>query len=110
MAEYCADYSLWEANRMLPVAGSQSPATENRQPATRRDKRLSYLEQREFDSMEAAVLAAEEKLAEAKTRAHDPAIASDANALQQRFTELSAAQEEVDRLYARWAELEAKLA
>jgi ATP-binding cassette subfamily F protein uup len=110
-AEYFADYSQWESGRKLLVAGSQT-ATENRQPATvkQRDKRLSYLEQREFDSMEAAVLAAEEKLAEAKTRAHDPAIASDASALQQRFTELSAAQEEVDRLYARWAELEAKLA
>jgi ATP-binding cassette subfamily F protein uup len=73
-------------------------------------KRLSYLEQREFDSMETTVLEAEERLSEAKQRAEDPAIAADANALQQRYAELTAAQAGVDRLYARWAELEAKLA
>ena len=55
--------------------------------------------------MEATVLAAEAQLAEAQKRVEDPAIASDANALQQRATELSAAEAEVDRLYARWAEL-----
>ena len=42
-------------------------------------------------------------------RVEDPAIAADANALQERFTELAAAQAEVDRLYARWGELEAKV-
>ena len=36
-------------------------------------------------------------------------VAADAGALQQRFEELGAAQAEVDRLYARWAELEAKV-
>ncbi|HET8775600.1 MAG TPA: ABC transporter C-terminal domain-containing protein, partial [Thermoanaerobaculia bacterium] len=81
----------------------------SRQPATPKAKRLGYLEQREFDSMEANVLAAEERLETAKQRAEDPSIAADANALQQRYAELSAAQAEVDRLYARWAELEAKL-
>jgi ABC transport system ATP-binding/permease protein len=59
--------------------------------------------------MEANVLAAEERLARAKAAAEDPSIAADANALQERYAELSAAQAEVDRLYARWAELEAKL-
>jgi ATP-binding cassette subfamily F protein uup len=58
--------------------------------------------------MEETVLAAEEKLAAAKARAEDPAIASDSAALQQRFAELAAAQAEVDRLYARWAELDEK--
>jgi ATP-binding cassette subfamily F protein uup len=76
--------------------------------ARAKDKRLSYLEQREWDSMEETLLAAEKKLEEAKRRAEDPQIASDAGALQQRFVELGAAQAEVDRLYARWAELEAK--
>ena len=73
-------------------------------------KRLSYLEQREFDQMENAVLEAEERLADAKRRAEDPAIATDALALQERYAALDASQAEVDRLYARWAELEAKLA
>src|SRR6185369_2023007 len=88
-AQYFADYSQWETNRKLPVAARPSPATENRQPATRRDKRLSYLEQREWDSMEETLLAAEARLEEAKARAEDPSIAADAAALQLRFAELA---------------------
>ena len=107
-AEYFADFSqALEAARLKE--SPTPPPTANRQPPTQKAKRLGYLEQRELDAMEANVLAAEERLEEAKRRAEDPAISSDADALQQRYAELSAAQAEVDRLYARWAELEAKL-
>jgi ABC transport system ATP-binding/permease protein len=111
-AEYFADYSQALAQRAEgrgPRAETAAaPPVANREAPTKA-KRLGYLEQREFDSMEANVLAAEERLEDTKRRAHDPAIAADANALQQRYAELNAAQAEVDRLYARWAELEAKL-
>jgi ATP-binding cassette subfamily F protein uup len=60
--------------------------------------------------MESTVHAAEERVAAATAAAHDPSIAADATTLQQRFAEVTAGQTEVDRLYARWAELEAKLA
>jgi len=107
-AEYFADYNQWEANRGLPSArpGVAPPTSAALRPQR---KRLSYLEQREFDAMEETVLAAEANLAEAKKRAEDPSIASEAAALQQRFAEVAAAQAEVDRLYQRWSELEAKL-
>ena len=59
--------------------------------------------------MEAAVHAAESRLAAAITAAHDPSIAADATLLQQRFADVTAAQAEVDRLYARWAELEERV-
>jgi ABC transport system ATP-binding/permease protein len=78
-------------------------------PAGGKGKRLSYLEQREFDAMEATLLDAEERLEFARNRAEDPAIASDAAALQERFAELAEVQDEVDRLYKRWSELEAKM-
>ncbi|HEY2321261.1 MAG TPA: ABC transporter C-terminal domain-containing protein, partial [Thermoanaerobaculia bacterium] len=68
-----------------------------------------YLEQRELDGIEENLLAAEERLATARARAEDPAVASDADALQKRYAELAEAQRAVDRLYERWAELEAKL-
>ena len=106
-AEYFADYPQWEASRSRPAETRKAPKEER--AAAPKTRRLSYLEQREFDGMEAALLAAEERLEAAKQRAEDPGIAADAAALQQRFTELGAAQAEVDRLYARWAELEAKL-
>jgi ATP-binding cassette subfamily F protein uup len=104
-AEYFADYTQWASR---PVARPVATAPSARGEA-RPSKRLSYIEQRELDQMEASVLAAEEQLAEVTRRAEDPSVASDAAALQERFTKLSAAQAEVDRLYARWAELEAKV-
>lgn len=107
-AEYFADLTQALARREKPV--SPSPAVERAAPPSpSKQKRLGYLEQREFDAMEATVLAAETALAEAKARVEDPAVAADADALQKRYAELNAAQAEVDRLYARWAELEGKL-
>jgi ATP-binding cassette subfamily F protein uup len=108
--EYFADYAQWELSRSERPTRDKPQAPDARsQPTPPKAKRLGYLEQREFDSMEATVMAAEERLALAKQRAEDPGIAADAHALQQRYAELSAAQAEVERLYARWAELEAKL-
>ncbi|HEX8170815.1 MAG TPA: ABC-F family ATP-binding cassette domain-containing protein [Thermoanaerobaculia bacterium] len=107
-AEYFADFAQWQAAQSKPSAPEKRAAAAA-PPAAPKSKRLSYLEQREFDAMEATLLAAEERLAEAQRRAEDPSIASDAAALQTRFTELHAAQSEVERLYARWAELEAKI-
>jgi ATP-binding cassette subfamily F protein uup len=108
--EYYADLAQWEASRRTSGRKAAAPAAPVAAPAAGKDKakRLSYIEQREFDGMEAAVLAAETRLATATRRADDPKIAADAHALQERHAEVVAAQKEVDRLYARWAELEAK--
>jgi ATP-binding cassette subfamily F protein uup len=106
-SEYFADLAQWEQSRVAKTQREKAQAAEAR-AATPKAKRLSYIEQREFDAMEATVLAAEERLASAQKAADDPSIAADADALQTRYAELSAAQAEVDRLYARWAELEAK--
>jgi ATP-binding cassette subfamily F protein uup len=105
-AESFADYAQWESNRR---SVSSSRATAPPTTGGKKTKRLSYMEQREWDGMEETLLAAESRLEEARRQAEDPSIAADAVALQQRFAELSAAQSEVDRLYARWAELEAKV-
>ena len=92
----------------LESAPPSSGAARPRQKDVRQ-KRLTYLEQREYEAIEQAVEAAEARVGEARRRAEDPSIASDAATLQQRFAELAAAQAEVDRLYARWGELEAKM-
>ena len=54
------------------------------------------------------ILEAEAEQEAANAAAHDPAIASDAPALQAALSRLQSAQAEVERLYARWAELEEK--
>lgn len=59
--------------------------------------------------MEARILEAEQRLEECRLAAADPAIASDHAALSSRLGALAAAQAGVDGLYARWAELEAKV-
>jgi ATP-binding cassette subfamily F protein uup len=58
--------------------------------------------------MEEAILTAEQRLEEAETAAADPAIATDAAALQERVATADACRREVESLYARWAELEQK--
>jgi ATP-binding cassette subfamily F protein uup len=60
--------------------------------------------------MEQAILDAEGVLEACRHAADDPTIAADPAALQQRYAALEAAQAEVDRLYTRWAALEAKQA
>ncbi|MDQ3283285.1 MAG: ABC-F family ATP-binding cassette domain-containing protein [Acidobacteriota bacterium] len=108
-AEYFADLAQWESARAARPSREKAAAPAPQPRVESKPKKLSYMEQREFDAMETNLLAAEERLATAQARAEDPGIAADAHALQERYAELSAAQAEVDRLYARWAELEAKL-
>ena len=109
-AETYADYAQWEASRgaratLLRSAGD-APAPRERPRA----KRLGYLEQREWDGMERAILDAESTADACYQAAEDPGIAADPTALQARHAALEAARAEVARLYARWAELEAKQA
>ena len=108
-AQHFADYDQWEESRPLqapPKKSAPRPAAAKAPKAAA--KRLSYLEQREWDGMEAAVLEAEARLTEARGRAEDPAIATDALLLQRRLSELEDLQARVDRLYARWAALDEK--
>ena len=71
-------------------------------------KGLSYKEQKEWDQIEAKILEAEEMVLACQAAANDPAITSSATDLQERYAALHAAQAEVERLYARWTELDEK--
>jgi ABC transport system ATP-binding/permease protein len=106
-----ADYSQWEAWQdeqalnTRPQAASPPRLRENAAPVR---KKLSYLEAREFAGIEERILGAEEQLSHAKGTVEDPAVAIDAVRLQEALLSLETAQRQVDDLYARWAELEAK--
>ena len=114
-AERFADYSQWEtwqaereqATQAVRVTARATTVTETATPAKRK---LSYLEAREYASIEHRVAAAEEVLEAKRAQAADPAIVSDASRLMRAHAELEEAQKEVDELYARWAELEKKQA
>jgi ATP-binding cassette subfamily F protein uup len=109
-AETFTDYEQWEAARTrrstAPRAAADAPAARDRQ----RTKRLGYLEQREWEGMERAIVDAETTAEACRRAAEDPAIASDPAELRKRYAALETAQAEVARLYDRWAELEAKQA
>ena len=70
-------------------------------------RKLSYREQREWDGMEAAITAAEEAVA-ARQAAVERAAAAGHEALAAACRGLEEAQHAVERLYARWQELEAR--
>jgi ATP-binding cassette subfamily F protein uup len=78
--------------------------------ATSAKKKLSYLEAREWAGIEDRIGEAEARLAAARMMVEDPAVATDAARLVEALAEQEKAQEAVDSLFARWAELEAKQA
>jgi len=109
-ATFFADYTQWEAARTAAPSpkssGSKSAAAPSK-PA-KDAKKLTYREKQEWEQMEMRILETEERLAAAQAAVEDPAVASDPKALQDRCAALESARKEVERLYARWAELEEK--
>jgi ATP-binding cassette subfamily F protein uup len=91
-------------------SGAAKATPESEQLKARVKKKLSYMEAREYSSMEEKVMAAEEAASAARDAAEDPAIATDSVRLQEALKRVDDTQAELDTLYARWAELEAKLA
>ena len=111
-----ADYRQWEEWRAEENAsGRKEPERNVEKPETKpasqtgAKKKLSYLEQREYDEIEGRVEAADARLFAARDRIEHPAVATDAKALTEALAELDAAQSEHDALYERWATLTEKL-
>jgi len=111
-----ADYSQWESwqeereqtarNGVRAAARAASPSESAGQSPGK--KKLSYLEAREYDSIEQRVADAEQILQAKRAQLEDPEIASDAARLVTAHAEMEEAQDKVDALYARWAKLEKK--
>lgn len=113
-ARMYADCEQWEqdlAVQRAEVRKSKLPLT---LPAERdvkaNGRKLSYLENREWEQIEQLIVDAEAALQNAQVEMQNPAQASDAAVMHARYEGMLTAQAKVDRLYARWAELEAKLA
>ena len=108
-AELFADYAQWEAARTSAPPPPKPAARPAAAPKPVKEaKRLSYKEKLEWEQMEAKILEAEDRLAAAQQAVEDPAVATDPAALQERCNVMEAARVEVERLYARWSELEEK--
>ncbi len=108
-----ADYSQWEAwqveRKQLTRANDREDAVQNtRSAAAQEKKKLSYLEAREFSTIEQRIAQAEQIVQAKRAAAEDSEIASDASRLMAAHADLDKAQQALDVLYARWHELEAK--
>jgi ABC transport system ATP-binding/permease protein len=116
--ERFADYSQWdvwqerrqeESDRAkLPELGVRPRLSADATPPTAGKKKLSYKEARELESMEQRIAEAEQEVHDRQAALQDSAIMSDGPRLHNASLELDEARKIVDRLYARWAELEHK--
>jgi ATP-binding cassette subfamily F protein uup len=110
--ERFADYAQWEAwqvesSKSEAAAARSQPASGSR-TASPAKKKLSYLEAREYAGIEQRVADAEQLVQAHRAELEDPANAHDAARLESAQAAMDAAQSDLDALYARWAELEAK--
>jgi len=114
-----ADYSQWERwleeqeRTARSAVGKSSEKSSERANGDRARqgsgrKKLSYLESREYEAIEQRVAHAEDVLQAKRAQLEDPRIVSDSERLIAAHAEMEEAQEKVDALYARWAELEKK--
>jgi ATP-binding cassette subfamily F protein uup len=106
-AQVFADYSQWEATGSVVAKPAVTKEPRAAQPASA-PKKLSYLEQREWDAMEAQILEAEQELAHWQRQLEQPS--GDGKHLAGAYDNLQAAQMKVAKLFERWAELERKIA
>ena len=94
----------------MPSAQPRKPPQPKTSPAPiATKKKLSYLEAREYATIEQRVADAEAILAAKQAAMEDPAIATDAARIVAAHAEYDEARRIVDELIARWAELESKL-
>ena len=104
-----ADYSQWEQWQLEQTLEKEPPrAQQPSTPTPAGKKKLSYLEAREYASIEDRVAAAEERLNAARDLLDEPSVATNADALTAALHEMETAQAAADELYARWAELTEK--
>jgi len=89
-----------------PSQPEEAAATESR-PAPR--KKLSYMEQREYDAIETRIEEADARLYAARARVEHPEIVIDPAALTEALADLESAQADHDAIYERWVELTEKI-
>ncbi|HXE36486.1 MAG TPA: ABC-F family ATP-binding cassette domain-containing protein [Verrucomicrobiae bacterium] len=116
--ERFADYSQWDVwqESQKQESGKASVPEPAVRPRTAADiapiltgkKKLSYKETRELESIEQRIAEAEQELHARQAALQDSAIMSDGPRLHSASMQLDEARKTVDRLYARWAELDHK--
>lgn len=109
---FYSDYLQWLAD----LKDSEEPKDEqvekkkesSKQPK-RKPGKLSYMDQREYDSIEDRILEGEARKEELQQKMDEPATVANPGKLDEYWQEMQEVEQEVDQLYARWDELEVKM-
>jgi ABC transport system ATP-binding/permease protein len=107
--ERFADYSQWESWQTERKKSKPKSATIAKTAPAVAKKKLSYLDSREFSTIEGRIAEAERTLTAARALLEDPQVARDPKRLENGYGEMEQAQSALDALYARWVELEEKI-
>jgi ATP-binding cassette subfamily F protein uup len=114
-ANFYADAAQWErADKELRQArraaekSTKSQANSGEETRRRGGKKLSYKDQREWDTIEDRIHEAEAQAEEIEMQLADPAVVSDGDRARELLAKQKQARDAVDALYERWTELEAK--
>ena len=97
-----------KARETKPQASSEARAESGASSSAGAKKKLSYNEQREWDSMEKKISEGEALVKKLEARMSEPAVVADHRKMGDLCKELDAAHALVAKLYERWAELEAR--
>jgi ATP-binding cassette subfamily F protein uup len=106
---YEGSYSFW-AERRKPIEASEPQPREQPRPQPKRERarKLTFKEKHELANIEEAIVAAEREVATLEATLSDPGVFKDRAAeVPELVGKLEAARHEVERLFARWQELDA---
>lgn len=110
-----ADYLQWEAWCDHKTRAESKALAETAQPATAPSsasgppKKLSYMEQREYDTLEIRIDEADARLRNTEQQLQSPEVVTNPEALTHALAELEAAKAEHHAIYERWLELTEKI-
>jgi ATP-binding cassette subfamily F protein uup len=98
------DFAQWEAS----LDKKEKKEKKETAPPPKQKARLSYNEKREYDQMEANILATETEIQKLNALLTDDTIAKDPVKLQEVCTAIGIVEAKLEQLYLRWEELEQK--
>lgn len=104
-----ASFSQWEDWKVLredEVKAQAKKAKTAAAAASKPKKKLTFKDKHELENMEVAIAQAEQHLQDLQAEAAKPENAANAKKLSELYASINEAQSKVEKLYARWQELE----
>jgi ATP-binding cassette subfamily F protein uup len=99
-------WTKWRKKRRAAASASTAAPASKASAAKAASKKRSYMEEREYQGMETAIVQAEAQVKQLEAESADPALTNDHVGASKVYEALSAAQVRVKLLYERWAQLE----